>query len=113
VKAIEEGQRLVGRRPTVERSLKKPFRFIAISVSNRSDAPLKQLLRFTLPLGQRAARTIDVRPCARMTPIEKERARPDVDRLFVACSEVMVEASDQQSFNFGVTLGIGGAVDRP
>ena len=74
---------------------------------------MKQLLRFALPLGQRAARAIDVRPRARMTPIEKERARPHVDRLFVARGEVMVESSDQQSFDFGVTLGIGGAVDRP
>src|SRR5262245_13204941 len=113
MQTIKEWQHLVGRRPTVDCSLKQPFRFIPISVSKRRDAPLKQLLRFALPLGQRAPRAINIRPRARMTSIEKERACPDVDRLFVARGEVMVEASDQQSFDFGVTLGIRSAVDRP
>jgi hypothetical protein len=46
-----------------------------------------------------------------MAPIEKERARPDVDRAFVASSKVMVEAGKQQLLDFRVAIGVRRVVE--
>jgi hypothetical protein len=64
-----------------------------------------------LPLGQAAPRPIDVRASARVTPIEKERSRPDVDRALVSSSEVMIEAGQQQLLDFRVAIGVRRVVE--
>jgi hypothetical protein len=40
-----------------------------------------------------------------MIAIEKQRTGPDVDRLGVVGGEVVVQARDEQAFDFGVALG--------
>jgi glutamate formiminotransferase len=72
----------------------------------RRDAGLQQLFRLTLALGNGAARPLDVRARARMTAIEEERARPHVDRLVVLRREVVIEADEQEMFDFRVAIRV-------
>jgi hypothetical protein len=39
--------------------------------------------------------------------IEKQHARPDVDREIVTAGEVVIETCEQQLFDSGVTITIG------
>ena len=39
-----------------------------------------------------------------MASIEEQRPRPDVDRQFVACGEVMIEADEQELLDFCVAI---------
>jgi len=41
----------------------------------------------------------------RVAAIEKERPSPDIDGLRVVGGEVVVQARDEQAFDFGVALG--------
>jgi hypothetical protein len=41
-----------------------------------------------------------------MIAIEEERARPDIDRLFVLRGEVVIEAGEEQLFDLGVAIGL-------
>ena len=75
-----------------------------------SDAVVQQLLGLPLLLSQRASGALDVRACPRVLAIQKQRARPDVDRLSVVGCEVMIEAAQKQALDLGVALG--SAVDR-
>ena len=68
------------------------------------DAVLQQLFGLALPLGQRAARAFDVGAGTRVVAIEKQRARPDVDRLFVLAGEVVIEAGEQQLLDLGFAI---------
>ena len=106
VHPIEHRQRLFRRRAAVDRRLQQPARFVAVAAVERGDAVLQQLFRFALPLGQRAARALDVGAGARVAAIEKQRARPDVDRLLVLRGEVMVEADQQELLDLRVAIRI-------
>jgi hypothetical protein len=81
-----------------------------LSTLERGDAVVKQLFGFALLLRHSAARAIDVRTRACMIAIEKQRPRPDVDRLSVIGGEILIEAGNEETLDFGVTLGV--AVDR-
>ena len=50
---------------------------------------------FAFAFRLRPAGTFDVRAGTVVLPIEKEHARPEIDRLFVAMGEVTVEAREQ------------------
>ena len=104
VQAIEHRERLVRRRAAVDRGLQQPARFVAVAALERRDAVLQQLFGLALPLGQRAARALDVGARARVAAIEKQRARPDVDRVLVAGGEVVVEADEQQLLDLRVAI---------
>ena len=78
----------------------------------RRDAGLEQLLRLTLALGERAARAIDVGASPRVAAIEEQRARPDVDGLFVLRGEVVIEAGEQQLLDLRIAIAVGRAIER-
>ena len=65
-----------------------------------------------LAFGHRAAGAFDIRPGARMTAIEKQRARPDIDGLLILRREVVVEAGEQQLFDLRVAINSGRIVVR-
>ena len=65
---------------------------------------MQQFLGLTLPLGDGAARALDVGTRARMAAIEKERTRPDVDRLIVLRRKVVIEADQQELFDLRVAI---------
>ena len=70
------------------------------------DPLVQTLFGFALPLGKRAARAFDVRTGAAMATFEKGHARPDIDRLFVITTEVVVETGQQQLFDTRGAFGL-------
>ena len=67
---------------------------------------MQQLFGLALPLGQRAARALDVGAGAAVAAVEEDDARPDVDRLLVVAGEVVVEAGEQELLDVGVAVRI-------
>ncbi len=61
----------------------------------------------TLPLGLRAARTIDVGAGAVVCTIQEEHACPDVDGVIHAAGEVLVETRDEELLDARLAFGIG------
>ena len=112
VQPIEQRERLIGRRALQHGGLEQPSRFARFAAIERRDAVVQQLLGLALPLGQRAARPLDVGARARMAAIEEQRARPDVDRLFVLGGEVVIEAEQQQLLDLRIAIRVRRAVER-
>jgi hypothetical protein len=106
IQPLEESQRFVRGRAAVYCGSEQPPRFAALAAMERRDAGLQQLFRLTLALGNGAAGPLDVRARARMTAIEEERARPHVDRLVVLRREVVIEADEQEMFDFRVAIRV-------
>jgi hypothetical protein len=102
VQPVEDGQRLVGRSPVIHRRLEQPARLVSLSPTERGETILQEFLGLSLALGERAARAFDVRPGPRMIPIQEQRARPDVDRLLVLRSEVMIQTNEQELLDLRV-----------
>ena len=73
---------------------------------------LQQFLRLALTLRHRAARTLDVGARPRMTPIEKQRTGPDVDRLLILCGKVVVEADEEQLLDLRIAIGFQRTIVR-
>ena len=80
--------------------------FASVAAAERRGAVVQQFLGLPLPLGQRAARPLDVRARAGMAAIEKQRARPDVDGVLVLRGEVVIETGEEQLFDFGVAIRV-------
>src|SRR5438128_992702 len=89
-KAIEYGERLVGRRPADERRLEQPPCFSAVAALECRDATVQQFFGLALAFGERAPGPLDVGVSARMAAVQKQRARPDVDRVLVLRGKVMI-----------------------
>ena len=68
---------------------------------------VKQLFRLSLPFSYGAARALDVRTGAGMSAIEKQHARPDMNRLLVTPAEIVIEAGQQKLLNFRVPVHVG------
>src|SRR5439155_15039906 len=96
IQALEKGQRIFRRRAGVDGGLQQAPRFLAVAAVEGRDAGLQQLLRLALPLGERAARALDVGARPRVAAIEKQRAGPHVDGLFVLRREVVIEAGEKK-----------------
>src|SRR5262249_25496364 len=79
---------------------------VQLSPLECGDAGMQQLFRFTLPLGERRPGPLDVRSRPRVIPIEKERARPHVNRLRIVAREVMIESGQKEVLDFRITIGI-------
>jgi hypothetical protein len=99
-------------RAAFDRRLQQSPRFVTVAAIQRGRAFLQQLLGPSLTLGERAARPVDVGTGARVAPIKKERARPDIDRLFVSLGKVMIEAGEQKLLDFRVAISLRRVVDR-
>ena len=69
---------------------------LGVAAGERRGAGLQQLFPFALPLGDRAARALDVGAGPRVAAIEEEDARPHADCQLVLSAEIMVEAGEQQ-----------------
>jgi len=67
---------------------------------------VNQFLAFALPLCDGAACPLDVGPCSRVTTIDEQRARPDVDGKLVLSGEVVIQSAQQQFFEacFAIVL---------
>ena len=116
VQPIEHGERLFR---AARRCRSRPAAaggFVAVAAAERGDAVLQQLFGLALPLGQRAARALDVGARARVAAVEEQRARPDVDGVLVVGGEVVIEADEQQLLDLRVAircrLGVVSRVSR-
>ena len=109
---VEEWAGFIRGGAPVDGGPQQPRRLRGLAAVERGDAGVQQLFRFAKLLGERAAGTVDVGSRPGMAPIEKQHPRPDVDRLFVPCREVMVQPGKQQLFDLRIAIGIGHAVER-
>jgi hypothetical protein len=65
---------------------------------------LQEFFGLSQPLGERAARPLDVRARPWMAAIQEEHAGPDVDRLIVLSRKVMIEADEQELLDLRVAI---------
>ncbi len=122
IQAIENRERFVGRRALTDGGLQQTTRLARLAAIEGRDAVVQQFLGLALPFGERAASPFDVGAGTRMVAVEKQRARPDVDRLIVVAGEVVIEAGEQQLLDLGLTIrvrhglvrarGVGDEADR-
>jgi glutamate formiminotransferase len=105
IEPLQQGERFVRRRAAIDCRLQQAARLVAIAALERGDAVLQQLFRLALPFRERAARPFDVRARAGVAAVEKQRPRPDVDRVLVAAREIMVETDEEQLFDLCVAIG--------
>src|SRR4029077_20339495 len=96
--------RFVGRCALTDGGLQQTSRLARLASIECRDAVVKQFLRLALSLCERASSPFDVCPGTRMVSVEKQRSRPDVDRLIVLAGELVVEAGNQQLLD--LALGI-------
>ena len=89
--ASEQHQRLVTWGTLIHGTRQQVAGVFNLSGFVRFEAAMQELLGFALPLRNGSACSIDVRSRAIVIAVEKDDARPDVDRLFVFRGEVVVE----------------------
>src|SRR5262249_7976490 len=113
IEAIEKRQRLLRGSAAVDRRPEQAPGLLAIAAIEGCHAGVQQLFGLTLPLGERAARPLDVRTRASVAPVEKQRSRPDVDGLLVVRGKIVVKAGQQQLFDLAVAISFRGLLKRP
>jgi len=59
------------------------------------DSGMEKFFGLAVALGQRAARTFDVRASAVMVAFEEDHPRPHADRVLVVSGEIMIEPEEQ------------------
>ena len=112
LEAIEQRARVVGASAAVDRRLQQSPGFRALAAIERRHTVVQQLFGLPLTFRQRAARPFDVGTRTRMAAIEKQRPRPDVDRLVVVGRKVVIQAGEEQLLDFCVAIGVRRGVDR-
>ena len=96
IESLEQRERFFGRGAVLDRRATAAARGLGVAALEGRRAGVKQFLAFALPLGDGAARALDVRARAGMAAIEEEHSRPDVDRELVLTGEVVIEPAQQQ-----------------
>ena len=92
--------------PPLDRPAQKVAGLLDLAGVVRRDARVKELLRFALTLGERAARPLDVRASAIVIALQKNHARPDANGAFVLAGEIVIESREQQLFDAGLAVGV-------
>ena len=105
--ASEQHQRLVTGRALIDGAGQQVARAFNLSRLVRVQSTMQELLRFALALRDRLACAIDVRAGAVVIAIEKDDARPDVDRLFVFPGEIVIQTRNEKFFDARGALGGG------
>ncbi len=109
---IEKGLRFVGGCATVDCGLHQAAGLVALTETKGSYASLKKLFGFALSFCECAPSPVDVCTCSRVSSIEEQGARPDVDRLLVSPCDVVIQACNEQLFDLGIAICIRRDVDR-
>jgi glutamate formiminotransferase / 5-formyltetrahydrofolate cyclo-ligase len=104
IQPAKHGEGFIRGRTALNRGLQQAAGFVSFAALERRDAVVQEFFGLALPLGERAASPLDVGAGAGVVAIEKQRARPDVDRGFVARREIMIETNEQQVLDFGVAI---------
>ncbi|HEX7139879.1 MAG TPA: hypothetical protein VF219_18650, partial [Vicinamibacterales bacterium] len=97
-------ERFVRRGASVDRGLQQSPRLGLVATLKRRQAFVEQLFGLTLTLRKRAASPFDVGAGPRVIAIEKQRPCPDVDRMLVLGSEVVIQADEEELLNLGVVI---------
>ena len=97
--ASEEYERLIARGALIHRSGQQVARPFHLSGFICLEAPVQKLFRLALTLGNRLSCAIDVGTGTVVIPVQKDHARPDIDRLFVFATEVVVETRKEKFFD--------------
>jgi glutamate formiminotransferase / 5-formyltetrahydrofolate cyclo-ligase len=106
VQPVQDSESFFRMRAAIDGGRQQAPRFSAIAPMESGDALLHQLLRFALPFGKRTVSPLDVRPRARIAPIEKERAAPDVNRVVVVARKIVLETGYEQLFDLRVPIDL-------
>ena len=104
--------RIFGASAAVDGRPQQSPRFRALAAIERRHAVVQQLFGLPLTLRERTARPFDVGAGTRMAAIEKQRPRPDVDRLVVVGRKVVIQAGEEQLLDFCVAIGVRRGFDR-
>lgn len=111
--SIEHPLRIVQRGPPFNCIRHETTSPCDIPFVKRLDALVKDCFRFALPFRLRAACALDVCAGSTVMPVEEQHPRPQVDRLLVLRSEVLIETGEQQLLDsrvpFGAAQRLGGS----
>lgn len=103
--ASEQHQRLITGGALIDGARQQVARTFDLSGFVRLEAAMQELLRLALTLRDGLARAIDVRAGTIVIAVEKDDARPDVDRLFVFSREVVIQTGNEKCFDARRALG--------
>ena len=103
----EQHERLVAGRALIDGTRQQVASAFNLTRLVCVEAAMQELLRFALTLRDRLACAIDVRAGAIVIAIEKDDARPDVDRLFVFRGEVLIQTRNEKFFDARRAVGGG------
>jgi hypothetical protein len=104
IEPIEDRQRFFWWRAAFDGRLEQPPRLVGVAAIEGGHAGLQQFFGFALALGEGAPRPFDIGARPRVTAIEKQRARPDVDGQLVARREVVIETDEKELLDFRVAI---------
>jgi len=67
---------------------------------------MQALFGFPLAFGQCASRAFDIRASPAMATLQERDARPDIDRLLIVTTEVVIKTGQQQLFDTRCAIGL-------
>jgi hypothetical protein len=108
VQPVEEQQRRVAGPALLHRSRQQVARRRDVTGIVGVDPGVDEFLALALLLGEGTARPLDVRAGTAVAALEEDDAGPDVDRLLIAAGEILIEAGEEQLFDAGIAVRIGG-----
>ena len=93
------------RRPLIERVTQQRAGANDLTAIERFETFMNERFGNSLLLRLRAAGAIDVGPRAIMMSVEKQYARPEIDRGFELSGKIVIEAGHQQMLDPRVVVG--------
>ena len=103
---LEQHERLFALRTALDGRGEQRPRGPRIAAIERGRAGLQELVALALPLGDGAARPVDVGLGPRVAAIEKEHPRPDADGELVLSDEIVIEAGEEELFDASVAFAL-------
>lgn len=94
--ALDDFVQIGARGTTLEGSLEQLPRSRHVAAGEQLLRLLHQRIGLALSFGLRTPRPFDVGTCPIVMPIEEQHASPEMDGVFVAMSEVLVESGEEQ-----------------
>jgi hypothetical protein len=107
IESFEQDVGVLGPHAMLDRLAKQAPRGRGIAAMEGRRTRVQQFLAFALALGNRAARTLDIRAGTRVPAIDEERSRPHIDGEFVLTSEVVIQTAQQQFLETRLTIVLG------
>ncbi len=111
IQPVQQCKSFVGVSAPADCILEESSSLNGLAAVERGQAAVEQLFRLALPLSHGASGALDVRAGACVAAVEKQCARPDVDRLLELRGEVMVKSGEEQLLDLGVPIPVQRGVE--